>query len=134
MIVMPMQMMLVYWLQTTQPTSGGAPTADTTCCANCVEPHHPHQWGGHIYHFLASRPCRPAGWLALLLIKAGDVQTNINKYMLGNRYPSIRCNIIEHWMHLRCAVICKAQHTSLHCLCVVFALSLRCLSVVLALS
>ena len=23
------------WLQTTQPTSGGAVTADTNCCANC---------------------------------------------------------------------------------------------------
>ena len=25
-------------LQTTQPTSGRAVTADTSCCANCVEP------------------------------------------------------------------------------------------------
>ena len=49
---------------------------------------------------LASRPC---GWLALLLTKVGDVETNagpitqtnesgfvisaINKYMLGSRYP-----------------------------------------------
>ena len=26
------------WLHTTQPTSGGAVTADSSCCANCVEP------------------------------------------------------------------------------------------------
>ena len=26
------------WLQTTQPISGGAVTAVTNCCANCVEP------------------------------------------------------------------------------------------------
>ena len=25
-------------LQTTQPTSGGAVTVDSSCCANCVEP------------------------------------------------------------------------------------------------
>ena len=29
-----------------------------------------------IYGFWASRPCGPAGWLALLLIKQGDVETN----------------------------------------------------------
>ena len=33
------------WLQTTQPTSGGAVTADKNCCANCVEPSRPHCWG-----------------------------------------------------------------------------------------
>ena len=26
------------WLQTTQPTSGGAVTVVSSCCANCVEP------------------------------------------------------------------------------------------------
>ena len=32
--------------------------------------------GGPIYRFWACRPCGPAGWLALLLTKAGDVETN----------------------------------------------------------
>ena len=32
-------------LQTTQHTSGGAVTADSSCCANCVEPSRPPQWG-----------------------------------------------------------------------------------------
>ena len=33
--------------------------------------------GGPIYRFFwASRPCKPAGWLALLLITYGDVETN----------------------------------------------------------
>ena len=32
-------------LQTTQPTSGGAVTANSNCCANCVEPPRPQQWG-----------------------------------------------------------------------------------------
>ena len=42
--------------QTTQPTSGGAVTADSSCCANCVEPPRPQQWGldlpsfGHAGH------------------------------------------------------------------------------------
>ena len=32
-------------LQTTQPTSGGAVTANSSSCANCVEPRRPQQWG-----------------------------------------------------------------------------------------
>ena len=36
---------LPFRLQTTQPTSGGAVTADSSCCANCVEPPRPQQWG-----------------------------------------------------------------------------------------
>ena len=39
-----------YWFQTTHPTSGGAATAVTNYCANCVElPAHSN--GGPIYHF-----------------------------------------------------------------------------------
>ena len=38
------------WLQTTQPTSGGAVTADSSCYANCVEPPHTSN-GGSIYRF-----------------------------------------------------------------------------------
>ena len=43
-------------LQTTQPTSGGSVTADSSYCANCVEPPRPQQWGpdlpcfGHAGH------------------------------------------------------------------------------------
>ena len=51
-------------------------TADTNCCTNCVETTHPHQWGPDLPFFLDSRTCGPAGWLALLLTKAGDVDTN----------------------------------------------------------
>ena len=29
----------------TQPTSDGAVIADTSCCATCVEPSRPQQWG-----------------------------------------------------------------------------------------
>ena len=35
-------------LQTTHPTSGGAVTAVINCCANCVEPYRPQQWGPDI--------------------------------------------------------------------------------------
>ena len=31
---------------------------------------------GTIYHFCASRTCVPTGWLALLLIKTGDIETH----------------------------------------------------------
>ena len=63
------------WLQMTQPTSGGAVTAVTNCCANCVEPGRPQQWGSDLPFFGASRPYEPAGWLALFLTKACDVET-----------------------------------------------------------
>ena len=76
--------------------------------------------------FLACRPCRPAGWLALLLTKAGDVETNsgpttlnkkawicdiCHKQIHVRKQISIRCNRIEHWVHLRCAGIRQAQYT-----------------------
>ena len=114
-----------YRLQTTQPTSVGAVTAVTNCCVNCVETHRPQQWGSDL-QFLASRPCRTAGWLALLLIKPGDVETNPGpttthkqvwicdicfKQIHGMKQISIRCNRIEHWVHLRCAGIRLAQYT-----------------------
>ena len=36
----------------------------------------PSEMGARFTVFWASRPCGPDGWLALLLIKAGDVKTN----------------------------------------------------------
>ena len=38
-------------LQTTHPTSGGAVTADSSCCAICVEPSRPQQWGPDLPFF-----------------------------------------------------------------------------------
>ena len=40
-------------------------------CVNCVDPSFPQQ-SGPIYCFWARQSCRPAGWLALLLIKIGQ--------------------------------------------------------------
>ena len=61
----------------------------------------PPAMGARFIVFWACRPCGPAGWLALLLTKVGDVETNpgpttresgfvisaINKYMSESRYP-----------------------------------------------
>ena len=59
--------------------------------------------------------CGPAGWLALLLIKLGDVETNPGpttrhkqvwisdicyKQIHGMKQIPIRSNRIEHWVHL----------------------------------
>ena len=75
---------------------------------------------------VACRPCAPAGWLALLLTKAGDVETNpgpttlfkkvwicdiCHKQIHVRKQISIRCNMIEQWVHLRCAGIRQAQYT-----------------------
>ena len=74
----------------------------------------------------ASRLCRPAGWLAMLLIKAGDVETNpgpttIHKQVricdICHRQTQVRkqisvmCNRIEQWVRLRYAGIRLAQYT-----------------------
>ena len=82
--------------------------------------------GARFTVFLACRPCGPAGWLALLLTKAGDVETNPGPTTLNKKVwicdicykqihvrkqISIRCNRIEHWVHLRCAGIRQAQYT-----------------------
>ena len=76
--------------------------------------------------FLASRPCRPAGWMAMLLIKAGNVETNpgpttthkqvwicdiCHRQIQVRKQISIRCNRNEHWVHLRCAGNRLAQYT-----------------------
>ena len=102
-------------LQTTQPTSGGAVTSVWQIVSM-----------GARLPFLASRPCGPAGWLAMLLIKAGYVETNPGPTTLNKRVwicdicykqiqvmkqISIRCNRIEHGVHLRCAGIRQAQYT-----------------------
>ena len=82
--------------------------------------------GGPIYRYWACRPCGPAGWLALLLTKAGDVEINPGPTTLNKRVwisdichkqihvrkqISIRCNRIEHCVHLRCAGIRQTQCT-----------------------
>ena len=99
---------LVTRLQTTQPTSGGAVTvAAVQIVSNLPAPSN----GGPIYRFWA---CGPAGWLSLLLTKAGDVETNpgpttlnkkvwicdiCHKQIHVRKQISIRCNRIEHWVH-----------------------------------
>ena len=70
--------------------------------------------GGPFHCFLgASRPCRPDGWLALLLTKAGEVETIPGprtshkrvwicdicyKQIHVRKKISIRCNIVEPQM------------------------------------
>ena len=51
-------------LQTTQPRSGGAVTADSSCCANYVEPHPAPSTGGPIYRFLGMQTRWMAGSVA----------------------------------------------------------------------
>ena len=86
----------------------------------------PPAMGARFTVFWACRSCGPAGWLALLLTKAGDVETNpgpttlnkkgwicdiCHKQIHVRKQISIRCNRIEHWVHLRCAGIHQAQYT-----------------------
>ena len=72
--------------------------------------------GGPIYRFWA---CGPTGWLALLLTKAGPTTLNkkvwicdiCHKQIHVRKQISIRCNRIEHWVHLRCAGILHNKHS-----------------------
>ena len=58
-------------LETTQPTHSGAIIAIWKTAVPIVSD------SRAFYRFFwASRPCGPARWLELLLIKAGDVETN----------------------------------------------------------
>ena len=74
---------------------------------------------------MGARFYRPAGWLALLLLKAGDVETNpgpkhtrtqvwicdICHREINRKQTSLRCNHSEHWVHLRFAHIRVDQYT-----------------------
>ena len=116
----------IEWLQTTQPTSGGAVTADSSCCANCVDPTRPQHWGPDLPFFLGM-PAMRTRWMASATAhKSGDVETNpgpttlnkkvwicdiCHKQIHARKQISIRCNRIEHWVHLRCAGIRQAQNT-----------------------
>ena len=95
-------------------------------CANCVEHPRPINGGPDLSFFGACRSCGPAGWLVLLLTKASDDGTNpgptalnkkvwisdiCHKQIHVRKQISIRCNRIEHWVHLRCAGIRQSQYT-----------------------
>ena len=92
---------------------------------NCTHSSCPPQWGPVSTVFWAGRPSGPAGWLAQLLLKAGDVETNpgpkhtrtqvwicdICHREITRKQTSLRCNHSEHWVHLRCAHIRVDQYT-----------------------
>ena len=83
------------------------------------------QWGPVSTVFWTGRPSGPAGWLVLLLLKAGDVETNpgpkhtrtqvwicdVCHREITRKQTSLRCNHSEHWVHLRCAHIRVDQYT-----------------------
>ena len=86
----------------------------------------PPTMGARFTVFWACRPSGPAGWLALLLIRAGDVETNPGpttshkrvwicdicyKQIHVRKQIPIMWNRIEHWEHLRCAGFRQAQYT-----------------------
>ena len=85
-----------------------------------------HSNGGLITVFWASQSCGSTGWQVMLLIKAGDVETNpgptttrkqvwicniCHRQIDVRKQRSKRCNRIEHLVHLRCTRIRLAQYT-----------------------
>ena len=62
-------------------------------CENCVDPYRTQHWGPDRFTvFWARRPFGPAGWLALLLIKAANVETNPK----STAYKRWNCHVIRH--------------------------------------
>ena len=111
-------------LQTTQPTTvelSQWTQAAVQIVSNLPAPSN----GGPIYRFWGM-PAMRTRWMAGAATKAGDVETNPGPTTLNNKFwicdichkeihvrkqISIRCNRIEHWVHLRCAGIRQAQYT-----------------------
>ena len=107
-------------LQTTQPTRGGAVTAVWQTLCKLCRPLPPPAMGARLPFFWVSRPGGPAGLLIMLLIEAGDAETDpgptttrkqvwicdiCHRQIQVRKQISIRCNRIKHWVHLRCTGI-----------------------------
>ena len=106
-----------------QPTRGWTVAAQRS--TNCTHSSCPPQWMPVSTVFWTGRPSGPAAWLALLLLKAGDLETNpgpkhtrtqvwicdICHREITRKQTSLRCNHSEHWVHLRCAHIRVDQYT-----------------------
>ena len=80
--------------------------------------------GARFYRFFwAGRPSGPAGWLALLLLKAGETNPgpkhtrtqvwicDICHREINRKQTSLKCNLSEDWVHPRCAHIRMDQYT-----------------------
>ena len=108
-------------LQTTQPTSGGAVT--NVLCKLCQNLPPPAMGPRFTTIFLAGHHAT----CPLLLIKAGDIETNTcptpihkrvwicdicHKQIHCRKQIYIRCNRIEQWVHLRYAGIRQTQYTN----------------------
>ena len=118
-----MVMKLHIWSKRVQPTRGWTVAASTQHKLYSLLL--PPAMGARFYRFWAGRPSGPAGWLAQLLLKAGDVETNpgpkhtrtqvwicdICHREITRKQTSLRCNHSEHWVHLRCAHIRVDQYT-----------------------
>ena len=98
-------------------------------CTNCVYTFPAQRWGPDS-DFWASRPLLPIAWLALLITKAGDFESNpgstthTNKHtpvnwicnlchkQIHKKQTSIRCNHTHntHWVHLKCTQIKQGQY------------------------
>ena len=95
-----------------------------SCCANCVETSCPQQWVPVLPFF---KPAMQIRWMFCAApyngghvdINPGPTTTHnqvwmcviCHKQIHGRKLILVRCNRIEHWVHLRCAGIHMAQYT-----------------------
>ena len=81
-----------------------------TACANCVEPSRPQQWGPDLCFF--GKSVMRTRWMAGVASDICYICDICYKQIHVRKQISIRCNRIEHWVHLRCAGIRQAQYTN----------------------
>ena len=90
------------WLQTTQPTSGGAVTADSSCCANCVELPRPPAMGARFTIFWACRPCGPAGTWSIQQSTTTHTKHIHNIQQQNSNYTHTHCKLFHQTIHKHC--------------------------------
>ena len=99
------------WLPTTQPTRGGAVTAVWQTLCKLCQPLPSPAIGARL-PFSASRPCGPAGRMAMLLRKAGDVETNPGPTTTHKVWICDICHRqVRKQISIRCTGIHLAQYT-----------------------
>ena len=78
-----------------------------------------HRNGGPIDRFGTTRPCGPTGWLALLLIKAGNVETNSGSTTTTTRKQVWIFDICHRQIHVRMQISknCKRIKPYVHIRC-----------------
>ena len=89
-------------------------TADSSCCANCVEPPHSQQCGPDLPLFWACRPCGTRWMTGAAAHKSGcDVETNPGPTTLNKKVWI--CDICHKQIHVRKQISIRCNRMNTGC-------------------